>query len=252
MNHLTVRLYDSFGCTIVATALLQSLRNAFPEWQIDAYTKNLDLLEGLAEIDNVYDVSKRTLPKYDIDISTYLEDRKPQENQPLRHLYKHMLEAATEQLGDRLKEPLKGSFVPKVNFQTSELEWAQKVIKDISPDKPLLWLQTKTRSSKKDWKDEYWEELKELLKDRFNIIDLSECQSSKREAMAITKYCAAGITLDTFLLHGSEAVEAKNTLVILVSSHPEVVCYKDQVVLNGLQNGIRPKDVMKALDGIKF
>ena len=73
-----------------------------------------------------------------------------------------------------------------------------------------------------------------------NFIDLSHAPYNRRTAIALTKYCDAGVTLDTFLLHGSQAVGASHVVAIMISSHPEVVCYPDQCIKNGLIQNITP------------
>ena len=50
-------------------------------------------------------------------------------------------------------------------------------------------------------------------------------------SLSITKASKGGITLDTFILHGSKAVSAKNVLVLAGSSRAEVVTYPDQNVI---------------------
>ena len=96
-NKLNIRLYDTFGCTIVATILIQALKEKFPKIKIIVYTKNPDLVKGLKEVDRIINVSLHSLKKYDIDLTNYLEIRKPQENFPLRHLSEHMFEMAEKQ-----------------------------------------------------------------------------------------------------------------------------------------------------------
>lgn len=130
---LTVRTPKTLGCTLVSTALVQSLRETFKNRRIDIYTGFPDLLIGLKEADRIIDLENEALPKYDIDL------------------------------------------------------YAEKYVRRVS--------------------------------------------------IAMTQHCYAGITLDTFLLHGSEAVGAKNVIALLTSSHHEVVAYPDQTVIDQSRTG---------------
>lgn len=99
---------------------------------------------------------------------------------------------------------------------------------------------------------EFWWSLQEECEDSYTFLDLSNQQYSRRIAIAITKQCDAGITLDTFLLHGSEAVQAKNVLALMVSSHFQVVTYHDQIVCDGLQDprNLRVENIRMMLDAL--
>lgn len=247
MKSLSIRLHDTFGCTLVGTALIQSLRHAFPSEKLRVYTKNPDLLEGLPEADDILDAMSHELDKYDVDVLNYLELYKPQEAKPLRHLYQHMLEIATKQLADKISKPLPKTFEPKIHLTKKELTEAKKISEQLSGKKPLIWLQTKTSTLLKDWEKEHWGELTLLLENDFSIIDLSKLQYTKRQAIAITKFCCAGITLDTFLLHGSKAVNARNTIVLLTSSHKEVVTYPGQVVLSEQSKNLTTQNIQQTI-----
>lgn len=232
MKHLNIRLHDTFGCTLVGTALIQSLKFAFPNFILNIYTQNPDLLQGLPEADTINDANIAELNEYDVDIRNYLAIYRPQESKPLRHLYQHMLEIATKQLSQKIYKTLTANFYPKIYLTQNELLEAQSIVNGLRENKPIIWLQTKTSSESKDWNSESWEELKNLLEDSCSLVDLSKLQYTKRQSIGITKYCDVGVTLDTFLLHGSKAISAKNTIALLTSSHKEVVTYPDQFVFN--------------------
>lgn len=157
MDTIRVRLYDTLGCTVVATVLLQSLREKFPSAKINVYTAYPDLLAGLREIDGMYDSNAYPSEDYNIDLTGYLEIRKPQESKPFRHLAVHMLEMAEEQLGDRITGALKRDFLPVVDLTQQEEQNAREIVQSLSRGKPVVWLQTKTRQPKKDWPREHWE-----------------------------------------------------------------------------------------------
>lgn len=247
---INVKLHDTLGCTVVASVVLQSLRHAFSRDEFVAYTAFPDLLQGLTEIDRTIDSNKQSLPSYELDFRSYLENRKPQESRPLRNLSEHMFEMAEEQLGSKLQQRLNRQFEPKVNLTKSEVVEASRIVKSRSSGRPPVWIQSKTRDPRKDWPEASWHELRAREKERYSFIDLSREHFPRRVSIAITQQCVAGITLDTFLLHGSRAVGAKNVVVILVSSHPEVVTYKGQRVLDGLRNSnnITVENVAEHLD----
>ena len=246
MRIINVRLSDTFGCNIVATAILQSLRDKFPDAIINVYTKYPDLIFGLNEIDKIIDLKKECLKNYNVDFKDYLKSRKPQESMPFRHLISHMFEVAESQLSVKLNR----NFKPKINLTEEEMKKAEKIVKSLSHGKPLIWLQTKTSEKKKDMPAIFW---KELIKkeNNYEFVDLSSEVHSRRISIAITKLCNMGVTLDTFLLHCSGAVKAKNVIAIMVSSHKEVVTYPNQIVIQGsIENW---KETLKELmDKIKL
>jgi len=229
-DEIKVRLHDSLGCNIVSTALLKGLNTIFPKSKLAVYTKFQDLVKGLPYIDTVHDIEASSREIFDIDLKDYLKIRCPQENLPYRHLLAHQIEIAEEQLQLRFPPALK-SFRPMVFLSNDEKQEAQNICTRLSDGKPLVFLQTKTAKHHKNWKDEAWIEIKKALPD-YAFIDLSQEEFSRRTAMAITKYCHSGIVLDSFLLHGSYAVGAKNVIAVMVSSHPEVVTYSNQYVVN--------------------
>lgn len=234
MNLITFRTPKTLGCAVISTAVLQSLIKFLPDDQFAVYTEAPDLFDGLEGIDLVLDIFQENLSNYDIDLSDYLKIYTPQTNIPLRHLKEHLFEITEKQL--QLNKQLNRSFDPKINLSEGELIWAQEKSTSLGQGKPLVWLQTKSREKEKQIPDNVWKELITRMKDQCTFIDLSDVQFSRREAISLTKYCKAGITLDTFLLHGSQAVKAKNVIVTLITTHPEVVCYSDQTVLNGTQD----------------
>ena len=228
MKIITVKLNETLGCNVAATAFLKSLRQKFPHSRIQVYTKYPDLIKGSKSVNDVFYLNKKKLKRYNVNFWNYLKKRKPQEWKPLRHLITHMKEIAESDLNIKLKENLK----PEINLTKGELIKAKKILNEFSEGKPLIWLQTKTREKKKDLPNVFWKELIKKNKN-FRFIFLSPKNYSRRISIAITKLCKMGVTLDTFLLHGSEAANAKNTITIMVDSHAKVVSYKDQIVIKG-------------------
>jgi hypothetical protein len=232
MNTINFRSPKTLGCSVASSVIIQSLKEKFPESKIAVYTKMPDLFIGLTEMDELIDLNKeKELTHYDVDLENYLETKKPQLSKPLRHLIEHMFEETEEQLSSLVTNSLNRDFVPKVNLNKDELNWAITAVSALAQDKPLIWLQTKSRLQEKDAPAVLWQELVDKCADKYSFIDLSQEQYSRRQSIAITKIAAGGATLDTFLLHGSEAVRARNVIVLLVSSHQEVVCYPDQICL---------------------
>ena len=248
MKVITIKTPNTIGCTLVSTIVLQKLRNQFKKTRLEVYTLYPDLFDGLKEVDIVKDLSKTKLENYDVDLGEYLQKKDPQNSRPFRHLERHLTEMTEKQLNIQLKSNYTDLPI-KIHLTKPELAKAKSIVKELSQGKPLIWLQTKTSERMKDWKSEYWQSLIKQGK-RYSFVDLSEGKYTRRISIAITKYCNAGITLDTFLLHGSHAIGARNVIVILVSSHKEVVTYPEQTVLEQfkLKKEIIPQMVIKKLD----
>ena len=227
VTSIKIRTPESLGCTLISTILYQSLREKFKETKIIVYTLFPDLLLGLNEIDEVINLYEVDESEIDIDLKGYLKDKTPQKNKPLRSLSEHIFEIAE----GKLKEKLNRNFPIKINLSSEEIEKAKEVVNELSDEKRLVWLQPKTSTIDKDLNKGFWEELKRFGASEYSFVDLSSDKYERRLSIAITQQCDAGITLDTFLLHGSHAVNAKNVIALLVTSHKEVVCYPEQVVL---------------------
>lgn len=229
MKKIKVKLFDTLGCTVLSTALFQSLRREFPDSEIVAYSEFPDLLAGFQEIDDIIDSNDNSSEEYDIDLRGYLSDR-PHNHEPFKHLYIHMINHAERQLVDGLSGELRRDFLPKINLQDHEMSRAREIVKSVSREKPAIWIQPGTGSPNKDWPREYWEKLIEE-KPEYEFIDLSSGDYEPRTAIAMAESCDAGIALDSFLLHGSKSVDAKNVIAILGSSRPETVTYPGNIVI---------------------
>ena len=158
-KNITMRLYDTLGCTVISTALIQSIRAFLPASCIDVYTKNPELLIGLSEVNNIYNASQHQRDHYDIDLTDYLVKRDPQNSQPYRHLLEHQIEIAEEQMNIRIPEEFR-HFRPKINLTNAEEASALALYHDLAGTKPLVWIQTKTSQSFKDWNDESWQAIR--------------------------------------------------------------------------------------------
>lgn len=215
---LSIRLPDSMGCTVASTAVLTSLREEYG--RVIAVTPFPFLLRGLRELDIA------TLEEHkwdcDVDLRTYTA-RRPHNSLPHRPSYVHMTEMAREQLGIRLA--INKPFIPlsekENSFGRNEVSHYQK---------PLIWIQSLSTSFNRLWPEENWIALKENISDQYDFIDLSCAHYSPRESLAIARNSFSGVCLDSYMVHGSAAVGAKNVLVILGSSRPECVTYPGQYV----------------------
>lgn len=162
--------------------------------------------------------------KYSWSVS-YMEIsiRLPHNSFPYRSSYIHMIEMAEEQIRDRLLV-----HYPKVFIDKNEDIWEMKEVMKYPHE--LVWYQSVSTSSNRIWKSSNWEILKETFSDIYSFVDLSTEGYSLRQSLAIVKHSFAGICLDSFMVHGSAAVNAKNVLVILGSSRPECVTYPGQYI----------------------
>lgn len=135
-DHLTIKLYDSLGCTVVATAMIQCIQQTFPNTKLHVYSAFPDLLTGFTEADHVADSRNEKLHHYDVNIGRYLETRKPQESLPYRHLLEHMLEEAEIQLHKHLSR----GFYPVLHLTDEEEEKAMAIVHSLREQKPMVWL----------------------------------------------------------------------------------------------------------------
>ncbi|WP_234498055.1 hypothetical protein [Vibrio maritimus] len=215
-----IRLPDSLGCTVASTSVVISLIEKYGEAKVVTPFREL-----LNNIENV----KITSPnigeniKYDVDLRLYTS-RRPHNNYPYRPSYIHMLEMAEENLKIKLSR-----LKPKVNLTKLELKYGETEVSKYK--KPLIWYQSQATTSNRQWCKYKWNELVDSLSDKFSFIDLSLKSYSLRQSLSVSKACYAGICLDSFMVHGSAAVEANNVIVILGSSRSECVVYPRQYVL---------------------
>jgi hypothetical protein len=187
MKRLKLRTFDSIGCSVAATAVIYSLKDKFPKINLEVHTKYPELFK---EIKNI-NLEEENNTNFDIDLRGYLK-RRPHNTKPYRPIYIHMLETAEEQLSTKLKR-----FTPLIQLSKEEIRWATKKIKNYK--RPVIWVQSKTKSINKNWFDNYWKVVFKGLSKNYKIIDLSKSKFSLRESLAITKVSKGGITLVHFL-----------------------------------------------------
>ncbi|MEI2604256.1 hypothetical protein V8O11_10635 [Erwinia aphidicola] len=216
---ISIRLANSLGCSVAGTAVVHSIYEKFKGENISVYTKFPGLLSGIEGIDVVTAVTELD-DFFDVDLRKYTE-RRPHNSFPYRPSFYHMLEMAEEQLKCTL--PICN---PKIIIQPEEIKIAREKVARYT--KPVVWLQTISKSFNRNWPAENWSQLTEFLKSKCIFIDLSKAEYSLRESLAVTTQCYAGICLDSFLIHGSAAVGAQNVITILGSSRPQVVTYPGQ------------------------
>lgn len=218
---IIMRLPDSMGCTVASTAVIKSVIEQYKNEDIKVITPFPDLLIGFKCIE-IINSNECGIDIFDVDLREYTK-RRPHNSLPFRSSYIHMIEMAENQINDQLKR-----MTPEIILNEHEEEWAKKEIKKYPF--PLIWIQSISTSSNRLWPEENWKELKNTFLGIYSFIDLSTAGYSLRESLAIAKYSFSGVCLDSFMVHGSAAVNANNVLVILGSSRPECVTYPGQHV----------------------
>jgi len=217
---INIRLPDSLGCTVASTSVLQSLIKCELFGDIHVFTNHFELVSHLPGINLHHPVDNTFLH---IDLRKYTS-RRPHNNQPYRASYLHMLEMAEESVGVKL--PI---ITPDIPINESEMCFAKEFISKFS--KPLIWIQSKTTTNNRNWNYQRWLILMKNLSGSFDFIDLSKVNYSLLQSLAIVKHSFAGICLDSFLVHGSAAVGAKNVIVLAGSSRGECITYPGQTLI---------------------
>ncbi|MEK7579287.1 MAG: hypothetical protein AAB460_02020 [Patescibacteria group bacterium] len=239
---LHIRLPKMLGDTVASTAVLKTLRGTFPDKKLIVYTHVPDLVQGLDSVDEIHPSKSFVTTDRSVDLLNFLEERDPLNAKPYRHLIDHMYEV-TE---DSLRTTLTRNHVPSFTPEQKDLEDAKKILEEVDEGKPVIWLQKKTSTPKKDWLHTYWREFEDHNKSRYTFLEL-DGRYGRRADITVTQMCAGGITLDTFLSHGSQAVGASNVVVILMSTRPEVVTYPNQHVLYEQEHVVSPDLVTETL-----
>lgn len=242
---IRIRLVDSLGCSVAGSAVIYSIIEEMPKYQIILNTIYPTLFKGIKQIKIL--IPDKEENDYEVDLRKYTS-RKPHSVAPYKPSYVHMIEMAEEQLGINLprKKPI-------LYLEQSEIDWAKKEISRYG--KPVIWIQTKSNSNNRHWPKEKWRQLIERNKENYTFLDLSNIHYSLRESLSITKVSYGGVALDSFLLHGSAAVDASNVVALLGSSNPVCVSYPKQKILykssscayqpcgmHGYVLGCRPQD----------
>ena len=256
---ITIRTVDSLGCAVAGSAVIHSLRKKFSCADIVVVTPFVSLFYGIPGIVIIHS-DEYPHRKFHVDLRNYTK-RRPHSSVPRRPSYVHMHQMAIEQIGEEL--PLTR---PKLYLSSEELFRAKRELSKFPKD--IVWIQTRTNSNNRHWGPNNWSRLSSDLGHQYQFLDLSKSNYSLRESLAIAKVSRAGICLDSFLVHGSAAVGAKNVLVLLGSSHPTCVTYPEQTVMyvktscpaqpcgmHGYTTGCSPKDEKRfftALDGCIF
>jgi hypothetical protein len=233
LDVINIRLSDPIGCTIISTGVLLSVRSAFPAAKINIYTKHPDLVSGTQGINSILDAALNGVD-YHIDLTNYVETLRPFELLPHRHLLIHQFEIANQQINSRMHSSVQlHQLFPELRFNTEERSRALRTYDQLAKGKPLVWLQMKTSTKAKDWNEAGWREVRQLSSS-CNFVNLQ--QYSVKDAIALAAICDAGVTLDTYALHGAAAVGAQNVIGLMISSPWEVVGYAGQKSVNGLSD----------------
>lgn len=218
----SLRLANSLGCSIAGTAVIHAMVEKYGAKNVRVTTKFPSLLEGIDHI--IVDLAQDDHDEvFDVDLREYTA-RRPHNLAPYRSSYVHMLEMAESQMATSLPHRQ-----PKLFLSQKELMWAKAEVAELGGT--VIWLQTRTTSSTRDWPEKNWREVIDALSASCAFLDLGNANYSLRESLALTTACAGGVCLDSFLIHGSAAVGASGVLALLGSSRIECVSYPGQVVL---------------------
>jgi ADP-heptose:LPS heptosyltransferase len=187
---------------------------------IHIFVKHIELVSHISGVtfhhsDNVTSVN--------LDLTRYTA-RRPHNNLPYRASYLHMLEMAEESLGVTL--PI---IPPSIPLSDADNSFAIQKVSGFT--KPLIWFQSRTTSTNRNWRTQRWSNLIKNLSNVFDLIDLSHAGYSLLQSLAITKHSFGGICLDSFLVHGSAAVGARNVIVLAGSSRGECITYPGQELI---------------------
>lgn len=217
---INIRLPDSLGCTVASTGVILSLIKSQCFDEIHVFARHPELVAHIPGI-ILHDVDNYS--QIDLDLREYTA-RRPHNSKPYRASYLHMLEMAEASFG--LTLPI---IIPTIHLSVADNSFA---IKELSKyKKPVIWFQSKTTSQNRDWSAENWLKLMERLSISFDFIDLSNTEFTLLQSLAITKHSFAGVCLDSFLVHGSAAVGAKNVIVLIGSSRSECMTYPGQKII---------------------
>jgi ADP-heptose:LPS heptosyltransferase len=233
---LKVRASDFAGDTIMATAILRSLRYARPQLMFQVWAKHTQFFELSQEVhpSNVFSTRTTPPPVCDLDLreDVYIGDYLTRVTDPQfasTPILAHMFASAESQTG--IKMPKR--FGPRVLLSHQETEWAYKKALELRKGGPLVWIEKKTSKPEKDWPEESWLELI-ARNPKITFLDLSVFKF--RPALAMMSNCDAGISLDSYPVHGAQAVSAPKTMVILIGTPPIFTGYPGQTIIDGFND----------------
>ncbi len=242
-KEIHLKVPDALGDTVISTAVMRALGKAyFPDTTLIVYAKNPSLLESCGDIDELHPISELPRSGY-ISLDGYL-NQMPHTAQPHTHISHCMINEAESELkkqGFDLR--LDHSYKPGIILADEELYKSTDEINELETryGKRVVWISTKTSSPNKDWPQEYWKEVIAATSEDFTFLELLAPNQSPidekvvegryglRETLATIAAADAGITLDTFTLHGAGALlnylSSSSVITILGSSNPAVVSY---------------------------
>lgn len=229
MDEISIAISEGIGDHVAFTAILKVLQKKFPDRLLRLYVRFPEIFLGYEGVEIIKDPNISP-DSVDIDLRNY----EGSGELICYNLKGPLLDYSYGRVEKKLGVQLDYKYNPEVRLTKEELGEARRIVDKISFGKPLIWLQTKTSREEKDMPEIFWEELVRRKKE-FSFVDLSSGEYSLRIAMAITKFCLGGIVLDTFLLHGSKAVGAKNVIGVMVKTPLGVSTYKDQIGVRGYE-----------------
>lgn len=238
----------SLGVSLMCTGVLELYKESIIDKPLHVLAYHYDFFENLDFIDKIHPITKNCLP---IDGNLFEEVIKDSEYrstfsnldwQPHRRPHKkHITQLLAEKIGltiDRVK--------PIVRLRQEEDDRGKEYIQSLKlkfGEKPIVYLGIESSTPNKDWKLENWKNLVKDNKDfltfisfdqKANLIQyVTKIDTTKRQLLSILKHVDACVTVDSFPLHGASAKGINTPVIVCIlgSSHPDVVCYEDTIVL---------------------
>ena len=198
------------GDALITANLIRCLKKVFPKLRINCITPHPDLIRLDPNIDSIN--QPETFYSFDSSYWELIVRKEKDEN-----IVKHSL----SKLGIK-------NYEYKSIFYLSEEEkkWAQRKRDELSTDKPILAICTKSKEPVKNWPTEYWSDLISGLLPNYFIIQLGDKNEPKfegvtryagelsmRESAAILSQSDHFIGPDSLLMHMANGLEIPSTII---------------------------------------
>ena len=198
------------GDALITANVIRCLKKVFPKLRINCITPHPDLIRLDPSIDSIN--QPETFYSFDSSYWELIVRKEKGEN-----IVKHSL----SKLGIR-------NYEYKSIFYLSEEEkkWAQRKRDELSTNKPILAICTKSKEPVKNWPTEYWADLISELLPSYFIIQLGDKNEPKfegvtryagelsmRESAAILSQTDHFIGPDSLLMHMANGLEIPSTII---------------------------------------
>jgi len=220
---LVKRVTDGMGDLVMATPGIEALRKKFPNKQIHVAVKKklIPVLQNNPHIDEVINVDEPiNLKRYYmiIDISYPCARYEIARLHARKLVEKNRVEIFAEAIGTRdFILNLKPSFY----VSEEELQHGKDFLNKhhLDPNKKTIAIATHSAEIYRNWPQEHYKELIEIIKEKFNIViihneitefyetTIDACGLPFRKAAGILAICDGLITVDTGLLHVAAALD---------------------------------------------